>query len=96
MPGKALNPDFEGEQCHGVEIQVTNPKAFDPVKLGVELMATILDATPDAELNDYIEKLSGIDKTVFSNQLENESYLEDWETTAKEFAENRAGYLLYD
>jgi uncharacterized protein YbbC (DUF1343 family) len=96
MPGKALNPDFEGEQCHGVEIQVTNINAFDPVKLGVELMATMLDATPDAELNDYIEKLSGINKSDFRNQLEDESYLDNWEKAAKEFMENRADYLIYD
>lgn len=96
MPGKAPNPDFEGEQCHGVEIRVTNIDAFDPVKLGVELMATMLDATPKAELNDYIEKLSGIDKEDFIRQIEGETFFKKWEATAETFEEDRAKYLLYD
>lgn len=96
MPGKAPNPDFEGERCHGVQIQVTNINAFDPVRLGVELMATMLDATPDAELNDFVENLSGIDKEDFVKQIKDETYLKEWETTANNFAEDRSEYLLYE
>lgn len=96
MPGKAANPAFEDEQCHGVEIQVTDLSRIEPLRLGVELLATMLDATPDAELNDYIEKLSGIDKSVFVNQLQDRTYLDNWESTAKTFAEKREDYLLYD
>ena len=95
MPGKALNPDFEGEQCHGIELQVTNPQAFNPIRLGVELLATMLDATPEASLNDFIQKLSGIDKSFLLEQIENESYMDSWEQTARQFAKQRSQYLLY-
>lgn len=96
IPGKAPNPDFEGQECHGVEIQVTDPEKFNPVKLGVEVLATLLDATPQASLNNYIEKLSGIDKSSFLNQIQNESYMDNWEQTAQNFSERRKQYLLYD
>lgn len=96
MPGKSLHPDFEGEQCHGIELQVTNPKAFNPVELGAELLATVLDATPGAKLNDYIQKLSGIDKSVLLDELENRTYLDSWKRTAKLFRKQRAKYLIYE
>jgi uncharacterized protein YbbC (DUF1343 family) len=96
IPGKALHPDFEGEQCHGIEIQITDPEQFNPVELGTELLATILDATPEASLNDYIQKLSGIDKSVFLEELKNQAYLETWESTSEKFEEQRATYLMYN
>lgn len=96
MPGKALNPDYEGERCHGVEIRVIDPDEFDPVKLGVELLAVMLDATPEASLNDYIQKLSGIDKSVLLEQIETGSYNDRWKQTVDEFSEQRSPYLLYE
>ncbi len=96
MPGKALHPDFEDQKCHGVEIRVIDPQQFNPIKLGVELLATLLDATPEASLNDYIEKLSGIDKSLFLNQLQDKSYMKNWDQTSEEFAQRRKEYLLYD
>lgn len=96
MPGKAPNPKFEGERCHGVELQITNIDGFDPVALGVQLFVAMLDATPDAELTDFIEKLSGIDKADFLQQLEDETYQEQWQETAEQFSRQRAEYLLYE
>lgn len=96
IPGKALHPDFEGRQCHGIQLQVTNLKAFDPLKLGVRLLKTMLEATPDSQLSGYIEKLTGIDKATFRQQLQEETYLQQWKQTAREFAKERQPYLLYE
>jgi len=96
MPGKALHPDFEGQRCHGIEIRVTDPEKFNPIKLGVEVLATILEATPEAELNSYIEKLSGIDKKLFLKQIDDQSYLDSWKKTAQNFDQQRSPYLLYE
>jgi uncharacterized protein YbbC (DUF1343 family) len=95
IPGKAANPDFEGERCHGVELQITDIGRVDPVKFGTALLSAFLDATPDAELSDFIQKLSGIDKKKLLQQLDDESYLEKWEQTAQEFTKQRKPYLLY-
>lgn len=96
IPGKASNPDFEGERCHGLQIMITDPGKFDPLKLGARLLSIMLDATPDAELNNYIQKLAGIDKSALIKQLENNEYLDNWERTASRFAKQREEYLLYD
>ncbi len=96
IPGKAPNPDFEGERCHGVELQITDANRVDPVKFGTALLATFLDATPNAELSDFIQKLSGIDKPKLLQQLEDESYVEEWAQTKKAFSEQREPYLLYE
>lgn len=96
LPGKAPNPKFEGERCHGIEIQVTDFSKFDPVELGVELMAVMMDATPDAELNNFMQRLSGIDKKDFLEQLNDEAFRENWNQTAERFSEDRVPYLLYE
>ena len=96
IPGKASNPDFEGERCHGVELQITNINRVEPIKFGVALLAAMLDATPEAELSDFIEKLSGIDKATLRQQLKDESYLQEWKSTAEQFSDQRAEYLLYE
>jgi uncharacterized protein YbbC (DUF1343 family) len=96
MPGKALNPDFEGQRCRGIELQVTDPEQFNPLRLGVELLATMLEATPDASLNSYIQKLSGIDQDTLLEQIKDEAYLDSWEQTARQFKKQRAPYLLYE
>ena len=96
IPGKASNPKFEGERCHGIAIQITNPDAFNPVKLGTELLSTLLDASPEASFNNYMPKLSGIDNALLREQLKNDSYLNNWEKTAREFKKQRKQYLIYE
>lgn len=96
MPGKALHPKFEGERCHGVEIQITDPDRFNPVEFGVRLLGEMLNATPNASLRDFIQNLSGIDKPTLLKQLGDQSYLDTWEQTAKKFSQRRNQYLLYD
>jgi uncharacterized protein YbbC (DUF1343 family) len=95
MPGKAANPDFEGQRCHGVQVKVIDPDRFDPVKLGAALLSVMIDATPNAQLNDYIQKLSGIEKAELLEQLHDQSYLETWEQAAAAFRNERQEYLLY-
>ncbi|HLR33162.1 MAG TPA: hypothetical protein VK074_11775, partial [Fodinibius sp.] len=96
LPGKAPHPKFEGERCRGIQLQATDINQIDPVKLGVDLLSVMLDATPDARLTDFIEKLSGIDKSELLQQLEEETYQEQWNTTAEHFSQQREEYLLYE
>jgi uncharacterized protein YbbC (DUF1343 family) len=96
IPGKASNPKFEGERCRGIAIQLTNPDAFNPVILGAELLSTLLDATPEASLNDYMPKLSGVDNSFLQEQLKDHAYRKNWEKTASQFKEQRKQYLLYE
>jgi uncharacterized protein YbbC (DUF1343 family) len=96
IPGKAPNPKFEGQQCHGIAIQITDPDAFNPVKLGAELLTTLLDATPEASLNNFMPKLTGIDNASLQEQLNSDSYLNNWEKTVQNFKTQRKQYLIYE
>lgn len=96
IPGKAPNPKFEDKKCHGIAMQVTDPDAFNPIKLGAELLSTMLDATQEASINDYMPKLSGIDNSLLQMQIKSDQYVEEWEKVAQEFKKQRKQYLLYD
>lgn len=96
IPGKAVNPDFKGEECHGVRVTVADPSQYDPVMFGAKLLSVMMDATPNAQLNNYIEKLTGIDKETLLNQLKSGTYEQEWEKSSKNFRELRKKYLIYN
>ena len=37
----APNPKFVGQQCRGMRVRVTDPKAAEPYRLGIELVAAL-------------------------------------------------------
>lgn len=41
MPGRAVNPKFEGQKVNGIQIRVTNPRKFEPVRFGVNFLVTL-------------------------------------------------------
>lgn len=62
IPGKALDPKFENELCHGIDIHVTDRITYEPVKTGIEIIRSIHQLYPDHfEWNDFIYKLWGTD-----------------------------------
>lgn len=92
IPGVALSPKHEDTVCHGIKIDV-EAYDFDPVKSGLEIFATLVQATPDYKKRDFIYKLAGsreIDR-VMSGELS----VEELDFGLDEFLENREAYLLY-
>lgn len=62
IPGKAIDPKFENELCHGIDIHVTDRITYEPVKTGIEIIRSIHQLYPDHfEWNDFIYKLWGTD-----------------------------------
>jgi uncharacterized protein YbbC (DUF1343 family) len=96
IPGKALSPKLEGEVCKGVRLRLMDYDSVDPTELGSALLSTLLDATPSAEINNYMPKLSGIDNDALRKQLDDSNFLADWKLTEERFREQRKPYLLYD
>ncbi|PJA51554.1 MAG: DUF1343 domain-containing protein [Candidatus Marinimicrobia bacterium CG_4_9_14_3_um_filter_48_9] len=41
MPGRAVNPKFEGQKVNGIQIRVTEPMEFQPVQFGVKFLVTV-------------------------------------------------------
>lgn len=47
LPGVATHPKFEGIDCHGIEIQLTDRNAFESVETGIALLVTLNRLYPD-------------------------------------------------
>lgn len=47
LPGKAMNPKFEGELCQGLRFKVSAPEKFESVKLGVALLWALQKTHPN-------------------------------------------------
>ena len=47
MPGYAMNPKFEGETVNAIKIRVLDPRRFEPVKFGVNLLVILKRLDPE-------------------------------------------------
>ncbi|MDZ7756660.1 DUF1343 domain-containing protein [Rhodohalobacter sp.] len=93
IPGAAATPKHMDLESFGIQVKV-NGFDFDPVRMGLELFATLVNATPDVEINNFLYNLAGtreIDK-VISGELDPLTL--DFNTD--EFKTKRTPYLLYD
>ena len=97
MPGKAPNPDHEGVLCYGVEISIPDIRQFtDPVSFGLDLMAAMLKATPEADTISFLYKLAGTkDKITQFIEQSSPKPGDLWHDQAAKFKEKREPYLLY-
>lgn len=92
IPGVAISPKHEDAVCNGIKIDVESYD-FDPVKSGLEIFATLVQATPDYETRDFIYKLAGsreIDK-LMSGELS----VDALDFQLEDFLAERKKYLLY-
>ena len=73
IPGKALNPKFMNEKCHGVEVWVTNRNKYNSVETGLLILFTINNMHPSKiKLNQkFINMLWGSEHLY--NELKNNS-----------------------
>ncbi|MEK7729042.1 MAG: DUF1343 domain-containing protein [candidate division KSB1 bacterium] len=46
LPGKAMNPKFEGELCHGLRFKIIAPEKVEAVKLGMALLWALQKTHP--------------------------------------------------
>lgn len=93
IPGAAATPKHMDLESFGIQVKV-NGYDFDPVRIGLKLFTTLVNATPDAEINNFLYNLAGtreIDK-VISGELDPLTL--DFNT--EEFKTKRLPYLLYD
>lgn len=92
IPGVAPRPKYEGTQCKGLFIEL-NSYQFDPVRTGLQIFATMMQATPDAEVNPFLYRLTGTRKIdrVLSGELDPDTL--DFEI--EPFLRQREPYLIY-
>lgn len=92
IPGVATNPKHEGELSKGVEIRLESLK-YDPVRNGLLILKELMDASPEAETNSFLYRLSGTKKIDSILDGTEDPLTTDFELD--EFMETRKLYLLY-
>jgi uncharacterized protein YbbC (DUF1343 family) len=96
---KAMHPKYEGVQCGGVLVNVTNREIFEPVKAGVYMLASAKKLYPDSMQwrNPKIDRLSGTPnlRRSIDAGMPPERIVHSWDADVKAFKSLRAKYLLY-
>lgn len=98
IPGRALNPKYENEQCHGVFIKIIDYRQFKSVLTGIHLITTIRGLYPDNfEVKSSLPRLwgnndlSGI-KTI---NIDPDELLNKYERSLEAFKEHSSTYYIY-
>ncbi|WP_409028803.1 exo-beta-N-acetylmuramidase NamZ domain-containing protein [Gracilimonas sediminicola] len=93
IPGKAIHPKHEGQECTGIRISFQgNYDKTDPVRLGLDLLKFAQAHTPNFEMKAFANKLYGID---LKSIIENKEEIPSWQAEVEAFKEQRTPYLLY-
>ena len=96
---KVSNPKYNGIECYGIKISVSDKQSFNAVKFGVYLLYTLLDLYPDKFQfkDDYFDFLAGSDslrKDLLAGKAPDE-IINSWHSRLKKFQSTRKKYLLY-
>ncbi len=100
LPGTAMNPQYEGERCHGLRFYVEDAKVFPAVELGIRLLTTLRRLYPEKlSINEQtMNRLSG-NAHVFAALTRGdtaESILTYCRQSVEKFYQLREKYLLYN
>jgi uncharacterized protein YbbC (DUF1343 family) len=99
LPGKAMNPKFEGSGCRGLQLDITQPRAFHAVAFGVHLLCALQEKYPKKfVLNENrMARMSGqawVGKMILAGKTP-EAILARIEKETQAFRDLRVKYLLY-
>jgi len=103
LPGRTSAPRLNGELLEGVRIRVTDQGLFEPVSVGVHILAEFRRAALENEVDDYINRprtmglLAGTPRLVEALEAGTPAaaIVAGWADSLREFNEIRAGYLAY-
>lgn len=93
IPGKAPTPKHQDKKVKGIEIEVTGYD-FDPFRIGLKILQTLVNATPDAEIKPFMYNLTGTKK--IDGLLSGDANPMTVDFNNSDFIELRKTYLLYD
>ncbi|MAG21172.1 MAG: hypothetical protein CMF77_03295 [Candidatus Marinimicrobia bacterium] len=99
MRGKVINPKYEGEVCHGVEIRIVDRSVFQSVWTGITLLTT-LQANYPGRLRirtEALNRLTGSDmlSRALSAGMSAEDIVAEYSDALKSFDAKREKYFLY-
>jgi len=101
MPGAAMNPEYEGELCRGLFLNVTDPHRFPAVEFGLRTICAIKKLHPQefrwkSPQSPLImfgdrETVEAIGRGEAPEQI-----MEKWQKKLAQFLKIRKKYLIYD
>jgi len=95
---------YEGERCGGVEIHVLDRDEFQPVRTGLEIIASVKKLYPkEFEWQPPQNGLYGFDKLMGTDRVRKaldkgvavDKIIQEWQESLNTFKKNREKYLLY-
>ncbi len=98
IAGKALNPKYENEQCHGVICKITDYHQFKPVLTAIHLITTIDELYPDNfVVNSSLTRLWGNSELskIKTRNINPDNLMESYERSLHEFKELSSLYYIY-
>lgn len=102
LPGKAVNPKFEGTPIEAIGIEVRSPEDVRAVEFGIDLVRIMYESAPDSIRMDFFNErwmalLAGTDRLqgMIQSGRTARSIRSEWEGELAAFQELREPYLLY-
>lgn len=98
IAGTVTNPKYEGKQCSGIEIRISDSSSLEPVKFGIILLYTLNRFFPEFRFKDKtIDNLIGSDypRKMLLNGEKPEKIFLKWQKELNNFINLRAKFLLY-
>jgi uncharacterized protein YbbC (DUF1343 family) len=99
------SPKLQGEECHGVQIRVTDPEALRPIRTGLAMLWTLAELHPDdlTFRESHFDRLWGtstvreaLEHLMATGAGSLEAILQRWEIGSATFWERARRHLLYE
>ncbi|MDZ7291925.1 MAG: DUF1343 domain-containing protein [candidate division KSB1 bacterium] len=99
LPGKVMNPKFEGIGCQGIQLDVTEPHTFQSVAFGIHLLCALQELYPKLFVinENGMARMSGqrwVRKMILAGEKP-EAILQRLEKEVEAFRKVRQKYLMY-
>lgn len=100
IPGKAMNPKFENQECLALELTITAPHRFEAVRFGIALLCALQKIHPEEFITNEqgLARMSGV-AWLYERIRSGDSPATIWEkieNDTQDFRRLRNKYLLYE
>lgn len=102
IEGMDADPDWEGEEVHGVKYVITDRDEVEPVAAGVHVLQAFYNMSmEEGEVNflsESVRSLAGTDRlyNMISKGIAPSEIIDSWSEELAQFEKQRQPYLLYD
>lgn len=102
IEGMDANPDWEGEEVHGIKYVITDPDRVEPVAAGVHVLQAFYNVSMEKGEDDFlspsVRRLAGTDRLyeMIAAGIPPSEIIDSWKGELAQFKEKKQPYLLYE